>query len=402
MPKLSLYKPERGLDYFYHDRIIREMFVVGGTDTNIFMYKGPRSRPNSKDPSKPVNFDPTTEITIQDMLLLENRDRKYEKDAHTMRCIYNVQDLDFNLSQFGFFLQTDTVYITFHLNEMIERLGRKLMSGDVLELPHLVDHFPLDPNDEIPIALRKFYVVNDGQRAAEGFAHTWWPHLWRVKCTPIIDSPEYRDILGDGSETNDLKNWLSDYNKLIEINDVVVDQANKDVPQSGFETTHLFILPVELDPTTGDYMVKLTAQGALGTPTADIKTFAVDYLLGDGLPPNGHPVTFGSIFPSGVSDGEYHLRSDLFPNRLFRFNGASWIKIEDDIRTDLIGLTSANSLRAGFVNNLTTTTLPDGTTTPERVNIQDALAPQADNVVIPTPGESLGNPFSSEFTGDFD
>ena len=45
------------------------------------------------------------------------------------RGIYNVQDADFNLSQFGMFLQNDTLFLTVHLNDIVERIGRKPMSG---------------------------------------------------------------------------------------------------------------------------------------------------------------------------------------------------------------------------------------------------------------------------------
>ncbi len=41
--------------------------------------------------------------------------------------IYNVQDADFNLSQFGMFLQNDTLFLTVHLNDIVERIGRKPM-----------------------------------------------------------------------------------------------------------------------------------------------------------------------------------------------------------------------------------------------------------------------------------
>ena len=50
---------------------------------------------------------------------------------YIVRGIYNVQDADFNLSQFGMFLQNDTLFLTVHLNDIVERIGRKPMSGDV-------------------------------------------------------------------------------------------------------------------------------------------------------------------------------------------------------------------------------------------------------------------------------
>ena len=41
MPRLSLYKPEKGNDYKFFDRTINEMFQVGGTDLFFHKYLGP-------------------------------------------------------------------------------------------------------------------------------------------------------------------------------------------------------------------------------------------------------------------------------------------------------------------------------------------------------------------------
>ena len=38
MPRLSLYKPERGNDYEFLDKQILEMFTIGGTDIHIYKY----------------------------------------------------------------------------------------------------------------------------------------------------------------------------------------------------------------------------------------------------------------------------------------------------------------------------------------------------------------------------
>jgi len=45
---------------------------------------------------------------------MENRDRKYDEDIYVMRGIYQMQDLDFNLSQFGIFLNNDNIFMHFH------------------------------------------------------------------------------------------------------------------------------------------------------------------------------------------------------------------------------------------------------------------------------------------------
>ena len=43
MPRLSLYKPERGQDYKFIDRQISEMFQAGGTDVYLHKYLGPKN-----------------------------------------------------------------------------------------------------------------------------------------------------------------------------------------------------------------------------------------------------------------------------------------------------------------------------------------------------------------------
>ena len=66
------------------------------------------------------------------------------------------------------FYQNDTIFLTVHMNDIVERLGRKPMSGDVIEFPHMKEDYSLD--ESIPIALKRYYVIEDVNRAAEGFS----------------------------------------------------------------------------------------------------------------------------------------------------------------------------------------------------------------------------------------
>jgi hypothetical protein len=196
MPRLSLYRPEKGNDYKFIDKTIWEMFQVGGTDVLVHKYLGPGASAENT-PTTPV-YSTTSPTQIQDLLFLENRDRKYDPDVFVMRGVYNIQDTDFNLSQFGLFLQNDTIFITFHINDTVEKLGRKIIAGDVLELPHLKDEFALN---DLTFALKRFYVIEEVTRAAEGFSVTWYPHLYRAKCKPLVDSQEFKEILDDIANT---------------------------------------------------------------------------------------------------------------------------------------------------------------------------------------------------------
>ncbi len=389
MPRLSLFKPEKGNDYKFHDRNINEMFQVGGTDLNIHKYLGPYDQGELQ---KDGNASPTqpnyagseiNELTIQDLLFLENRDRKYSPDVYTIRGIYNVQDADFNLSQFGMFLQNDTLFLTVHLNDTVERLGRKPMSGDVIEFPHMKDDFSLDKN--IPIALKRFYVVEDVNRAAEGFSQTWWPHLLRLKMKTLVDSQEFKDILGDATDTGSLASYMSSFNKEKEINDAIVNQAETDAPKSGFNYKQYYVTPIDekgnvrldnvnnkTDRVSNDKPINST----IDTPASSSYGFYYD---GDGLAPNGYPTGFGTSFPTiNRNKGDYFLRTDFLPNRLFRYDGTRWIKVEDSIRLTTTNNDTRKNFKTQFTNTSGTKTI-NGLTVEQRQSLSDALKPKADN-----------------------
>ena len=389
MPRLSIFKPEKGNDYKFFDRNIKEMFTVGGTDLHFHKYLGPYDQGDTnKDgpasPSQPrVTGQDLNETTIQDLLFLENRDRKYADDVYVVRGIYNVQDQDFNLSQFGMFLSNDTLFLTVHLNDIVERIGRKPMSGDVIELPHMKEDYSLD--ESIPIALKRYYVVEDVNRAAEGFSQTWWPHLLRLKMKSLVDSQEYKDILGDAQATGSLASYMSTYNREKTINDQIVKQAEEDSLKAGFNYKQYYVAPIDERGNIRTDNVNTTSQRAsqsrnvnavIDTPASSHYGF---YLDGDGVAPNGNPAGFGINFPtSNVDKGDYFLRTDYLPNRLFRYDGNRWVKIEDSVRITTTNTDTRGNFKTNFVNNTTESTI-NGLTTKQRQSLTNALKPKADN-----------------------
>jgi hypothetical protein len=401
MPRLSLYKPEKGADFRFLDRAINEQFQVGGTDIFVHKYLGPVNPTEGEStPSVPTNDSSIPELGIQDLLFMENRDRHYDSDVYQTRGIYTMQDVDFNLSQFGLFLTNDNIMVTFHLRNTVDTLGRKLMSGDVLELPHLKDEYALD---DAMVALKRFYVVTDVTRAATGFSQTWYPHLLRAKCQPLVDSQEFKEILdasaGDGSKT--LRDLMSVYNKSIEINQAILAQAEADAPKSGYDTTSFFVIPKKEDGTVDVADTSMTdVDTSTDTPAMDTtmelhtpdKNYYVGYLTEDAIPPNGAPYSFGITFPNNPVRGQFHLRNDFFPNRLFRFDGKNWLKFEDNVRMTMDNLGSedvaAGKPNAGkdvretqkgtFINNTNTATI-GGKVIKERQALSKALKPRADN-----------------------
>jgi hypothetical protein len=432
MPRLSLYRPEKGNDYKFIDKNIWEMFQVGGTDVLVHKYIGPGSAAGVT-PSTPGYTTPG-ETQIQDLLFLENRDRKYDPDVYVMRGVYNISDIDFNLSQFGLFLQNDTIFISFHINDTVEKLGRKIMAGDVIELPHLKDDHALN---DLQFALKRFFVIEEVSRAAEGFSVTWYPHLYRAKCKPLVDSQEFKDILdgaaGEGSDQS-LRDIMSTYEKEMQITQAVLNQAESDAPRSGYDTSKFYTVRKDTDgnaelvtvdttdfPTIDQYdamnpdlwpggVAPSQATDENGVPlfdadgnpiftgptastmlqTADEKGYH-GYITQDGLPPNGAPFTAGIAFPVNPIKGQFCLRKDYMPKRLFRFSGTRWVKVEDIARMTMSNLGASDTgtgdvfdgkdvrqtQKTSFINNEATAKI-DGRTVQEKQCLSKALRPKAD------------------------
>jgi len=427
MPRLSLYRPNRTNDYKFIDRTVAEMYQVGGVDMYLHKYLGPKP---SGDDSSSINggtqdttqpaYSEENPLFIEDLFLLENRDRSYSEDVYTMRGVYNQQDVDFDLTQFGLFLNNDTLFITFHYNAMIDTIGRKLMAGDVLELPNLKDYHPLD--DDITKALPKYYVVQDASFASEGFSQTWLPHLWRIKATPLVGAQEYKDILDQpfqneniwdngnyypsgsivldgatyyqaitdvdpGVEITNTSYWsvyspasgldtITTKTKDTEINDAILSQAEFELPLSGYDTSKFYIVSTNADGTPGNPATDDSAEDDNVTPRAE--GYTLGYLTGDAVAPNGLPVTPGVSFPLYPDTGDYALRLDYFPNRLFRYDGNNWVKVEDGVRTN-IGASEDNTLRGSFVNNTGTVDTVDRGEIDSRQSLSNLLKPEADN-----------------------
>jgi len=322
MPKLSLYRPNKQNDYRFFDRTISEELRVGGTDLYIHKYLGPTNQGPSIDYTQP-EYDSLNPLNIQDLLFLENRDRTYDPNIYRLRGHYNVQNLDFDLSQFGLFLNNDIIFINVHYNDMIDIVGRKLMVGDVLELPHLLDYNPL--KETIPVALKRFYSITDANFSSEGFSQTWYPHMWRIKCEPLVDSEEFSQILAepinqdnylglwDKDKTyppgyvitfgdknyiskievppgiyppdptyweldtaSNLKDILATYNKNIAINNAALEEAKRLVPKSGYDSSNLYIVP-----TYGTFETNTELSGKYNQPAPPV----------DGVVPNPGPPT---------------------------------------------------------------------------------------------------------------
>lgn len=346
MPRITLWRSGKSADYHFQDRAISEFFNASGTGVYVHKYLGTYGDGDIKDVSE-----------IQDVVFLENRDRKYSDEVFELRGTYNVQDNDFDLRQFGLFLTGDTLFIEFHTNDMMALLGRKLMPGDVLELPHQRDDTLLDEGK----AINKFYVVEDASRASDGYSTTWLSHIWRTKVAPMTNSQEYNDILDKankdpfGLETGDiLREVLGEFGRDMQINEQIVEEAETYVHERNFDTTMFYVVPG--DETEGQYPW---------------------IFAGDGIPPNGaYLIGSGNHFPEESTDGDYFLRTDYSPNALFKKVGSAWRIQELDYRR---GRWSAmHRVLEDFFNETGTSTMEDGTTSDTKVALSKTVRPDAD------------------------
>lgn len=348
MPRLSIWNGGRkGNDFKFLDRSIGEYFQIGGTALYVHRYLGSRNPDGS--PSGNVK-------TIQDLLFLENRDRVYDDSIVELRGIYNLNDADFDLRSIGIFLSNDDIYVEIHMNDTIREMGRKIMSGDVIEFPHLRDEY-IDEN--LPAA-NKFYVVSDVNRASDGYSPTWFPHILRIKCEPMPDSQEFNDITSRkakdffGFDTGStILDILGAGKKDQEINDAIVEEAKIHLKARNFETRHFYYVP--------------GSENSHGHPWV---------YAGDGVPPNGALLLgTGDSYPEEKQEGDYFLRTDYEPPMLFRRIKNTWRRQELALRDEW---SMASRVTESFVNNDKVEVHDDGTTKKQKVGLSKAVLPGAD------------------------
>jgi hypothetical protein len=377
MPRLSIWNNgKKGNDYKFLDNTIREYFHIGGTAAYIHKYLGPTEvdgklveNPDAADPindpngpRRPLGSNDSGETMIQDVLFLENRDRRYAPDIIELKAIYTINDTEFDLRQFGFFLDNDSLYIQFHTNDMVSILGRKLVAGDVVELPHQRDEHLLGDKP----AINKFYVVEEGSRATEGYSQTWFPHVWRVKCKTMTASQEYDQILQANAvdpfglpTDKKLLDLMSNLQQEFNLNDAILEEAKANVSARNFDTRQFYVVP-------GD----------------DLGEQFPWVFAGDGVPPNGAElVGSGNSFPMDAREGDHYLRTDYEPHNLFRKLGPKWVRIEMDYRKG--DWSMAHRLLSSFINNKTKTVIPAKGNEPAKVfnekqALSKAIKPRAD------------------------
>lgn len=386
MPKISLWNPVKGNDFQFMDKSISESMTIGGDCALIHMYQGPTT-----DSTGNTDTDVTS---IQDVLFLTNVNRKYSDDVLELRAHHVPQDMEFDLSQFGIGFSSDVIRIQFHYNDMFDTLGRKLIAGDVIEFPSMRD---------VPVGattgINRFYVVQDALYSASGYGAKWFPHLWLVKAKLMTDSTEYKEVInnvatgqtaggigqglgifpegwvdfvnseGDPGLGCDptIMNALSTYCKLIGISDGVIEEARRNAffDPKFFESDNLYVF------------INDKGYPCLYNEGTD------QYFSGDGAPPNmptdlkakGKMRGAGTSFPEDMKDGEYFLRVDFYPERLFQRQGNKFKLIEVNI---IKMWTAYNRVLDQHFDNIDDIRLSDGTVVPSKQAVSKVMKQKVD------------------------
>ena len=285
---------QKSKDSAFLGGVIEELFTVAGVPCYVYLYQGvfDQTKDDGSDEllSEIMNFKEGDDLlAVQDSTLGENRDRKYSEDAVRLKGIYAVSENELDFARFGLLISNDIMQIEFHKEDMERKLGRRLIPGDVVEMPHLRET-GIDGR-----VTNRFYSVENVVRAPASFDHTYNYHVLAATMTPMRDAQEFIDIMErEDKYGKTLSEQAGNRQQQLQTTAHVQDQANDAAYTTWFDTTSLWV----------------TDEGKVQPiPWWD-----------DGRPPNGQKANTSSEFPSDPEDGDYIIRVDFFPNRLYRFN----------------------------------------------------------------------------------
>ena len=275
-----------------------------------------------------LDYETTSIDNVQDIFFLENRDRDYAQTSLTVRCQYSPFDPLGDMGKFGFNI-LDQYAFTCAFSAMVEKLGRPIIIGDVLEV------CPEAAYDQNMNIVKKYLEVTDAGWSAEGYSPGWTPLIYRFTAQQLIPSQEHRDIIKTVATQ---KYSIDDSEFFSNIAPVItgtltssenIEQMAKDaVPELGADASGIAsgmsqYTPNPIKPKDGSYDGR-------------------DLYIEDGLPPDGKPYGEGFKLPDmdSCQDGDYfrlNYAPELkIPSRLYQFSlyKRKWVYIETDRRSE--------------------------------------------------------------------
>lgn len=276
-----------------------------------------------------IDYEATSISNIEDRIFLENRNRDYDEFATVLKAQYSPADRQTLISRFAMDAGLDDYSFDFSFRQVVNRLGRPFVIGDILEVPSETQYSPsLRP-------IKKYLEVTDVSWSASSFGPTWVPTMQKVSARPVMASQETQDIMGkltpdiDSTGLFDINDGLDGkkYQDYHDISQTIKSDALTQVPAKGVDYGDIAKLSDEL----------LAYSDA--RPNMNLrKNDRPNTIFGiDAMPPNGLPYTEGDAFPKTPKDGDYHRLTytaigSTIPARLHRFSSAKnrWIFLQKD------------------------------------------------------------------------
>lgn len=278
-----------------------------------------------------IEYEATSINNIEDPIFLENRNRDYDEFAITLKAQYTPSDRQTVVSRFAVDMGLDDYSFDFSFRQIVSRLGRPFVIGDIIELPSETQYSAsLRP-------IKKYLEVTDVSWSANGFGPNWVPTIQKISAKPVMASQETQDIFGkltadvDSSGLFDINDGLDGkaYQDYHDISQTLKADALTQVPAKGIDLGDIAKLSDELLAYSDAH------------PNMNLrKNDRPKSIFGiDALPPNGLPYTEGDDFPAKPKDGDYHRLTytrigSTIPARLHRYSDAKkrWIYLQKDMK----------------------------------------------------------------------
>lgn len=282
------------------------------------------------------NYEATEINNIQDKILMENRDRSYDKEPVLIKGYYDLLEVQTELSRFGIELPSQIYNFQISFTSCVANIGRPLVIGDLIRLPSETQY------SASMTPVYKWLEVTDVTWASNGYTPSWVPLLLKVTAQPAYASEETQDIFGDLAEqpVKDGEGLLDkgngrnpNYQDFSDITTWIKTTALDNVPENGRETSGTIqaFEPYQLEnakkqglPPSNLTKIGLNTKGLYGE---------------DAMPPNNAPFTEGPEYPPNPKQGDYHRLTYVgpaegIPARLYRYSQTKgkWVYLETDKR----------------------------------------------------------------------
>ena len=202
-------------------------------DENLFDVDNQRENPFGPGHEGPT--DVGSFLGVQDTVLNENRDREYDFDEiPQLRVVYTVSQNELEYARFGLALANDVITLEVHTEEMEKQLERRIVPGDVIEMPHL---------REVGVDGRvanKWYEVSSIVWSPSGYDPMYARHISAITLRPMRHQQEFLDLFHRKDEYGKtLEQQMSNKEAMLSTTQANQELAREHVNTTWFDTTIL-------------------------------------------------------------------------------------------------------------------------------------------------------------------